>query len=117
MADGNGLGGNSNQGGWSQMPGSGEGKEDKVYPSGTNEASFILSPSGMAIVAILVTSVAVVVYMISHKIIRREDQITKYVDTWEGSEKKQREALDYISKANKKKTAQNTLVDSDSAEN
>jgi hypothetical protein len=46
--------------------------------------------------------------MISRKIIKREDSVGKYVDRWEGSEEKQREALDYISKAKKKKTAQNT---------
>ena len=117
MADSSGLGGgNSNQ--WSQIPGAGAGKGDRTYPMGNNWAwSFIFSPSGIAIVAALVTSVAVVAYMISHKIIKREDSVAKYVDRWESSEEEQEEALDYISKAKKKKTAQGTSVDNDPAGN
>jgi hypothetical protein len=80
----------------------------------------VLGYFGALIAIIYLIGMFIPIAFVMYKAIKREEetQVIKYVDRWEGSEEKQREALNYIiSKAKKKKTAQNTSVDSDSAGN
>jgi hypothetical protein len=80
----------------------------------------VLGYFGPLVATIYLIGMFIPIAFVIYKAIKREEatQVIKYVDRWEGSEEKQREALDYIiSKAKKKKTTQNRNVDGDSAGN
>jgi hypothetical protein len=79
----------------------------------------VLGYFGALVAIIYLIGLFMPIALVMYKAIKREEEtdVIKYVDRWEGSEEKQREALDYIISKAKKKTARNTSVDSDSAGN
>lgn len=80
----------------------------------------VLGYFGALVATAYLIGIFIPIAFVMYKAIKREEktQVTKYVDRWEGSEERQREALDYIiSKAKKEKTVQNRTANSDSGGN